>query len=173
MDFNKIDIDKKVLLNCIKNSDLNVSDLACYSNLYQNYNFILTLLEKNNDNFKVLVDYENKIYTINGKVMTEEQKIDYEFNRIDKKMYEIKENLVSSEYEIIYKDILVLKRIYDEYLKNKDRTTLHYIKKSISLLQARMGLKNYFLISAYDVFLEKYMDVYLNEKKYTLDRNIK
>ena len=38
MDFNKIDVDKKVLLDCIKNSDLGVNDLICYSNLYQNYN---------------------------------------------------------------------------------------------------------------------------------------
>ena len=173
MDFNKIDVDKKVLLDCIKNSDLGVNDLICYSNLYQNYNFVLNLLEKNNDDFKILLDYENKIYTINGKAMTEEQKIDYEFSRIDKKKLNVQEKLGSSEYEIIYKEILVLKKIYDEYLKSKDKATLQYIKKSISLLQARIGLKNYFLIAAYDVFLEKYMDVYINNKKYTLDRNMK
>lgn len=170
MDFNKVDVDKKVMLNFIKNNDLNMNDLLCYSNMYQNYNFILNLLEKNNDDFKVLLDYENKIYTINGKKMVEEQKIEYEFSRIEKNLLDLKNSLSTKEYGLVSSDMLVLKKIYDEYIKNKDKSTLHYIKKSISLLQARLGLKNYFLIATYDVFLEKYMDICINNKKYALEK---
>ena len=170
MNFNKVDVDKNIMLNFIKNNNLNVNDLLCYSNLYQNYNFILNLLNKHNNDFKVLLDYENKIYTINGKKMHEEQKIEYEFSRIEKNILDSKDNLSTEEYELVSGDMLVLKKIYDEYIKNKDKTTLHYIKKSISLLQARLGLKNYFLMAAYDVFLEKYMDVCINNKKYSLEK---
>ena len=171
MNFNKVDVDKNIMLNFIKNNNLNVNDLLCYSNLYQNYNFILNLLNKHNNDFKVLLDYENKIYTINGKKMFEEQKIEYEFSRIEKKILNSKDNLSTEEYELVLRDMSVLKKIYDEYIKNKDKTTLHYIKKSISSLQARLGLKNYFLMAAYDVFLEKYMDLCINNKKYSLEKN--
>ena len=81
-----------------------------------------------------------------------------------------KDNLSTEEYELVLRDMSVLKKIYDEYIKNKDKTTLHYIKKSISLLQARLGLKNYFLMAAYDAFLEKYMDLCINNKKYSLEK---
>lgn len=173
MDFNKIEVDKKIILDYVKNNKLELHELKCYSNLYHNYDFVINLLKKNDDIYDVLMDYENKIYTVNGKVMTENQKVDYELRRLDKKLVQLKDNMTSSEFDSISDEIIVLKRIYADYIRNNDKTTLHYIKKSISLLQARLGLKNYFLLSAYDVFLEKYMDLFVNNKKYKLENNKK
>ena len=37
-----------------------------------------------------------------------------------------------------------------------------YAKKQISILQAKLGLKNTFFLSAYEAFLEQYRNIYIS-----------
>lgn len=170
MYYDNVEVDKKILFDYVKNSEVEVTDLVGLTNLYKNYIYVNSLLNKDDSENKSLVDYENQIYTVRGSRLTEIQRVELEFNRIDKKLESFKNHLSSVEFESIKEEILVLKKIFLEYCNENDNEMLIYIKKGISILQAKLGLKIYFLSASYDAFIEKYLDISAN-KKHILEKN--
>lgn len=169
MDLENINVEKNFLLDFVKKNKLDFNELSGLVNLYKSYLFVSELKENSVNQEKTLLDYENEIYRVNGKTMTEVQKIEFEFQRLDKKFEIFRKNMSPAEIEIITGEILNLKKIFSEYSNNFDSVTLHYIKKNISVIQAKLGLRNYFLSDAYDAFLEKYMNIYVGKTRVLKD----
>ena len=104
-----------------------------------------------------LKKYEKKIYNIDDKEITEEDKIRLELVRI-KRVKVINPEVKQTVNEII-KEI-------EELLNNKlyfSDSILEYIKKKIVELQILLKLDITFLKSAYDLFNEKYNNLKISE----------
>lgn len=129
-------------------------ELNALSNLYRNYCNIQDFLDVNEiKNKNILLNYEDDIYTIDGKMLNQVQRVEFELNRIE------------IEFNGLYSDILeMLKKMLLEYIENEDKELLNYIKKEISYLQAGCDLDNNFLLASYEVFFEKYRNIYINSQ---------
>ena len=157
-------VDKKVLLNYFKSSNSSTTELRCITNLYKSYVSIDKLIDgENEENKRKLSEYENKIYMVDGNKLTEIQKIQLEINRIDRVLSENKGSISRTGVERINEELDILRKLLVDYSKDSDNLTLDYIKKKISILQAILGIKNNFLLATYQAFIEKYMNICIEQ----------
>ena len=122
-------------------------------NFYKKANRLNSLESIKNE----LNNYEYKIYNIDNKKMTEEEKIRLEIERI--KRAKVTNSEVKHTVDETIKEI-------EELLNNKlyfSDSILQYIKKKIVELQILLKLDITFLQSAYDLFLEKYNNLKISE----------
>lgn len=122
-------------------------------NFYRKANRLNSLESIKNE----LNNYEYKIYNIDNKKMTEEEKIRLEIERI--KRAKVTNPEVKHTVDETIKEI-------EELLNNKlyfSDSILQYIKKKIVELQILLKLDITFLQSAYDLFLEKYNNLKISE----------
>jgi len=157
MDSNKNNFDKDIFFNYINNYKLKTEDVACLMRLYRVYILVNELKKENPDKSSdILNQYEDKIYTVDGKKIPEMKRIELEISKISKKLIE-KNNTITGVNKI-QEDINELKKLLKD-LSSIDKSLLEYIKKKISVMQAMLGLNNTFLESAYEAFLEKYRTI--------------
>lgn len=141
-------------------------ELNALSNLYRNYCDLNDFLELNEiKNNKVLLNYEDDIYTIDGVELTQIQRVEFELNKIEK---EFNESNLDRE---IYDMLIILRKMLLDYKENEDKELLNYIKKEISFLQAGLDLNNNFLLASYEAFLEKYRNICINNQNKYLKKN--
>lgn len=156
-----MEFDKNKFLEYLKEEKKSNNNLKYLYNLYKTYDLTESIIKKQGNEGKQFIQkQEDEIYNIKNKPLTEKQKIEYELVNIGKK---IKLNDINNTNEInaLYDEYLDL-LIYTKDNNLNDSMNIEYIKKQISILQAKLGLKNTFFLSAHDSFLELYRNVYLS-----------
>lgn len=118
-------------------------------NLYRKY---YSLVEPKKDLKDLLVQYENQIYEIDGKVMSEKDRIKLEINKISKKIEEMEEGIKKND---LTNEINTYKAI-SEYNDDVFSGYIDYIKDNLVYMQAGLGLKITFYTSAIDIFEKIY-----------------
>ena len=149
-----MEFDKKLLFDYIKNCDKEYL-VNCVYYLYKNYDN-LNKLTNNHVHYmaKKINEVEKTIYTINGKIFSDQKKLQLEINLINKKHFnDIKEINILQELEQIQSEINKL----DYYDENK----IFELKKRISILQGQLKIKPSFLYAAYCSFEDLYKNIYL------------
>ena len=115
------------------------------SKLYAIFNKFFKLCGKNID-ISMLKEFEDKVYTVNGFTLTNNQRIKYELSKIKSA------NNQKSEFE---KDIYQLIEQVEKIISNLNNDdVIKEIKKIIVLLQILTSRSITFYESAYELFLE-------------------
>lgn len=147
------------LINSMERNDQKIS-----INLYRNYSLInkkydlgLTVGKTsyciNQGAMRKLNKLEDRIYTINGKVLTQQERIILELKNILKFLSRNK-NIPNEIRNSIYREIDELYSIIKSTGLSSSEI-IKYIKKRISIMQATLGIKIKFFNAALDVFIEK------------------
>ena len=113
-------------------------------NLYNTYKL---LNDKFKDNTELMNEYEDKIYTVDGKKLNQMERIDLELNNIIKILNNTNIHLTDEELFYLYSLIKEIRIMKDENL-----SSIEFYKKELSKIQARLGMKNTFLKATYEVF---------------------
>lgn len=151
----------------INNGNISENNLLYLKRLHKTYllvsNYANGDIFSNRENIDKL---EDKIYTVNGKVLSDEDRVKLEFSRIMKKVKET--NLIKQKEVSFYIELL------DSLFKvNLSDDVILYIKKIISLLQVMLDMPNSFLYASVLVFKEEYrnyeMSIYDNG---TIDKSL-
>jgi len=164
-----MEFDKNLFMDYLKDVKNKKNDDYIYLyRLFNNYKITEKILSENsNSGYELLKKAEDLIYTVNGKQLSDKKRIEYE-------LYKILENLEkdTSNYKKMSEILGLINEIKTLDL-NQEEMVL-YAKKKITLIQAKLGLKNTFFIASHQLFLEKYMNIcmnndyeniYINEKK--------
>jgi len=151
-----VTVDKNLVLNYLESNKENMSleEISSLAGLFKTYQMIHEAVEGNYEkNKNEVLRYEDYIYNLDGKVLSNKDRIALELRRIKNK---IDGNIELSE---IQKE--TLKKELDELIEiSSNEKYNEYVKKEISILQSKLGLENTFLSSAYEAFLEKYTIIY-------------
>lgn len=176
-------IDINDISSIIENMD--PIDQRTYINLYKNYN----LLHKNYDfdsiiNIKDNIDIkeklnnlEDKVYTVNSKILSEKERIVLELKNIERfltKNTKIKNDELPIELlEKTFNELEELNRILEQ-IGTDDPKMINYFKKRISILQASIGINIKFFVPALETFEEK-VNILISDdrKKGSKDEKIK
>jgi len=143
----------------LSKEDISIDEYNKIVNLYSNYKVFFPLFEKygKKRGRRILDLYEEEIFTINGNVLDDEERINLVLNELSAKL----EN--SEEFEKYSKALEAIRNLKNSELDYK------FIKKKISLLEASLGYNNKFLNSSYDAFVDCYRGVLLNSIKFDYD----
>ena len=170
-------VDSKIVNEMINESD----DIHYIGNLYDIYILISRLVQNDFDNNKsLLIDLENKIYTISNKVLSEEEKIKLELNRIksvnisnnnlvmktviDKNIQYILD-LMKDAFSNDFIDNNPFYEIIDDQNINNENEKIFSIKKKIAILEAELDIPINFFDAAYTAFMNIYKKYYKSYKK--------
>lgn len=138
------------------NSNISENNLLYLRRLYKTYllvsNYVKGDITLNKENIDKL---EDRIYTANGKVLSENDRIKLEFSRIIKKVKET--NLIKQKEVSSYIDLLT--SLFNDNLSDD---VILYIKKIISLLQVMLDMPNSFLYATCLTFKEEYRNYEMN-----------
>lgn len=149
------EIEKNILKEYINNNKDSNNDVGYIYRLYKNYALISKYINKYPTNAESdLQKLENDVYTINNKVLSEPDKLKIEFNRI-----------FNNQEKLSIEDDQKLLELYDLYEKDSyldNDLRLQYLKKQISILQAKLGLENNFFLATYIAFIELYNNIYIS-----------
>ena len=155
MDEQELDI--KLIKNYMYNNNLISSEekllFASLFNFYKKVNKLYSF----NTVREELKNYENKIYNIDDKMLTEEEKIRLEIERI--KRAKVSSPKVKCIVDETIKEI-------EELLNNKlyfSESIVEYIKKKIVELQILLKINITFFQAAYDLFEGKYNNLNITE----------
>ena len=153
------DFDKQLFFDYLKNNNISKDELIYLIRLYKVYSLVEKITNKKGE--QILQYYERKIYTIDGKTMSDVKKVQLELYNIEKSL-KIKSNDID-KFDLDFinymladlKNILLLE-------KNIDKELIEYMKKQISIIQAKIGLSNTFFSATRDAFLEEYRNININ-----------
>lgn len=164
-----VKVDKKLVLDYLEeNKDvLSLEEITCLAGLFKTYKMVDEAIEgKYEKNRNEVLRYEDSIYNIDDKVLSNKERIELEFKRIMNAI-NVNINLTEEDKDELIRQIFGLIDLFenDKYYE--------YIKKEISVIQSCLGLENTFLCSAYEVFLEKYKEIYeyINNNDYKIELN--
>lgn len=152
-------IDAKKMSYLLMNMDMKEKNI--YINLFKYYTLINNKyrgkVREELDSYNYYNDLdklEDKVYTINRNVLSDEERIILELNRIFR-FLEININKIPSELaKYVFDELKELTGlISEEELKSPEMVI--YFKKKISLLQAALGLRINFFNAASEVFKER------------------
>lgn len=155
---NKYDVDINVVRDYLMSEDDNVK-LRSFLRLYSNY------FKINKFSYDELQEFENEIYTIDGRVLTEKEKIKKECSLIEAAMKNVNDESIKDYVKRALKDIKAI----EDYDDNVFEGYIPYLKKSICILQALLKLDINFYNTSYELFYNEYSSVKKNIKK---DNNI-
>lgn len=140
----------------MNNGNISENNLLYLKRLHKTYllvsNYVNGDIFSNRDDIDKL---EDKIYTVNGKVLSDEDRVKLEFSRMMKKVKDT--NLIKQKEVSIYVDILV--SLVDQDLTDE---LILYLKKIISLIQVMLDVPNSFLYASVLVFKEEYRNYEMN-----------
>lgn len=166
---NYVDVNK--MSSIIKNMDPAKQKL--YMNLYKNYNLLY-----NNYNLKEqkinsldaidpetkrkMSELENKIYTVNGKVLTQKERVILELKNILRFISKNEVRVPNNVKDIVSKELTELDLMME---KNGllDNDIIKYFKKRISILQAYLDMNIKFFNEALEVFDEQILMTRINK----------
>ena len=150
-----MNFDKELFFKYLKQAKAEGKDLSYIYRLYKNFDLINSITNGDiKSNLSKLRKFEDSIYTINGKVLNDSKRIKIELENIYSKVNEI------SNKEL-FLEVVNLEDKLGSMNLNDDVAQI-YAKKQISILQAKLGLKNTFFLSAYEAFLEQYRNIYIS-----------
>lgn len=153
-------IDTKKMSNLLK--ELEVKEQKKYINLYKYYDLINNKyniksdidMDNNYNYYGDLEKLEDKVYTINRKLLSDDERIILEIKSIASYLEKNIDKLPSDLVSYVFEELKELNElIHDGELKNSNM--IDYFKKQISLLQASLGLKIKFYNAALEVFDEQ------------------
>lgn len=160
--------DKEKFFKEMKDGKISKKSVVELYRLYKVYNLIKLVLEKNGK--ESIEKLEDEIYTIDNKVLNDKERIVLELSNITDKLNNVSDNILKNEINITLDKL----KLELEELDLSDKTVLFYFKKNISLLQAKLGVENTFLLATYESFLESYRNMCiknLSNKSYNLIKN--
>ena len=166
MNNNAFGIDKQVFFNYLKNTNFSSDEMTYLIRLYKMYSLTEKIVESKGEN--ALRYYEKKIYTINGKIMSDIKRIQLEIYSINKTL---DSKICSGTLDD--KTIDFIKEVIEELnqlLLSKDdldKALIDYMKKKISVIQAKLGLNNTFFNATREAFFDEYRKIDL----YNLEKN--
>lgn len=162
----------RVLLNHIKNNKLDSYEIMCLTNLYLNYSSYYDKVCEDGLYLDSLIEYENKIYTVNGKVLNDKDRIKLEINRIGKTLNT--KNIDLNEVVLINDEIKIIKKLISIGFDKLDKNTILYIKKEITLIQSKLGLRCYFIGALFETMYDvcSNFDLSVKSEKRYLKNNI-
>lgn len=159
---------KEKFLQEIKDGAFSKNSIVELYRLYKIYNLINIVLQKTG---RASVEkLEDAIYTVDNKVLSDKDRIVLELSNITDQLNNINDGNLRNEVDL---KLNTLKNELEE-LDLSDKTVLLYFKKNISLLQAKLGIENTFLLAAFEAFLELYRNLsikQLQNKNYKLIQN--
>lgn len=168
-----MNIDKRFLMELIKH---NKKEYEYLFNLYKVYELSRKItnghLKRNRD---LLDEIEDKIYTINGKVLSDQDRIALEVKRVYKSFENIKNQRVKTQFIDELKSIVGnLNFNFDDkdYSDDSivDQEQLYSVaKRRLSILQAKLNLPISFMYDASMAFIDLYECEYVNAEEYFAD----
>ncbi len=166
-----MNIDKKFLMDLIKSGKGENSYLL---NLYKIYELCRKISNGNLKRNKDLLDeVEDKIYTINGKVLSQQERIALEIKRVYKVCSGIKDEKIKNAFINQLKDIVgIIDFNFDDpkFKSEFNQDELYYIaKQTLSVAQAKLDMPISFLYSASTVFMDIYESEFLNSQQFLGD----
>ena len=173
-------IDKKSLLKLLSKDE----DNHYLYNLYKVYDLANKITGNNLTKVNLLKEKEDQIYTINGKVLSEKQRILLELKRISKEMREHKDSISKEEQRKIARLILpvldaaenkelVLDSSYEKTENGvKKRLGTRDIKITIAQIEAMLDLPINFLYEGAVAFLSSAVIEYMNDINIIADEKI-
>lgn len=156
-----MNVDENVMLAIIK--DIDNDNQQLYMNLYKIYKlFYVNYNLKESNTQKKLNELEDKIYTINGQVLTQKERIILELKNIYKFIQKNDNKISSITKQTIYNELNSLNNILRKNIQF-DNDMIKYFKKKISLLQAYLGMNIKFYNEALELFDEKILIAKINK----------
>ena len=171
MKVNYVDVDS--MSNVIMDMDVDKQQL--YMNLYKNYNLLCENynLEENGINSCDGIDYntkrkidelEDKVYTINGEVLTQKERVLLELKNIFRFVLKNSDRIPNETSVFISNELSEL----DSIMQKKglvDSDIIKYFKKRISILQAYLGMNIKFFNEALEVFNEQMLVTKIRKRR--------
>ena len=160
-----LEFDKSLFFDYLKTEKAVNNNVSHLYRMYKIYYITDEIINRyGNEGVKIITQEENNIYRIDNKCLNDKERVEYEINKI--KLILEKQDVVNKK---IYKEFCDLETYYQETNK-VEMLDLFYLKKQISILQSKLGLKNTFFLATHDVFFEIYRNIYLrndiqNQKK--------
>lgn len=133
-----------------------INDNEYLKRLYKIYSLVNSFINDDQDYLGKLNDIEDYIFTVNGEVLSQKERIELEFNEILDKYNEV--NPVKQKEVEFYIEIIHSLLNYDLNEKN-----ILYVKKIIALVKCMLGLNTGFLYAGYLVFKEKIRNLNMNK----------
>ena len=153
-------VDKNFLVNYID------KDNAYLFNLYKIYELRNKLPEEKKQR-EYFDNCEDKIFTVNGNVLSQKDRIIYELKRIYKKI-ELIQN--SEERDNFCEELHSLMQSVDNIKDDEKNDSLYFVlKEKIVLLEAKLDIPITFLNSAGDLFDVMYNSKYINKNVFSKD----
>ena len=141
----------------LKEYFLNEKDSTYLINLYKIYE-LCNKSVKNIKKNKQFFDYlEDKIYTVNGKVLTQKERIIFEVKRV----YKVIEKITNFDKKMKYLGELEAVVLILENGNNQAKT-YEMIKQKLAVLEAKLNISINFLYSASIAFMNLYDSAYIN-----------
>ena len=136
-----------------------------YRIFYANYNLkdqkINSLDRIEPDTQRKLSELEDKIYTINGQVLTQRERIILELKNIYKFIQKNDNKIPTTNKQIVYNELKSLNIMLRKNI-SLDNDMIKYFKKKISLLQAYLGMNIKFYNEALEAFDEQVLIAGIN-----------
>ena len=144
-------VNEKILAKYIKKNP----DKAKYIlKMYMNYSKVLKLIKS--EDMSILKTLEDKVYTVGGKVLGDKERLDLELINILSKISKSSNDGFDSE---LYKDVLNIKA---DFNNDTSELKVEYLKKQLSVIQAKLGMDMTFFQSSYNAFLEVYYNIVIS-----------
>lgn len=113
-------------------------------NIYTTYKL---LNDKFKGNTQLMDEYEDKIYTVGGKTLSQMERMGLELDNIIKILNNTSVHLNDEEMFYLYS---LIKEI--RIMKDDDLLDIDFYKRELSKMQAKLGMNNTFLKATYEVF---------------------
>lgn len=170
MKYNNLDINLKVISEVIRSCE--AEEKLAYINIFSICGLLYKNLKKDNDNSKVditdpevikkLDKLEEKVYTVDGKVLTEKTRVTLEIYNINKFLEKNKENIPQRTLDKIINEAESIRNSTDKIDFDDPETVMH-VKRKITMMQAHLGMR----IKFYNAALETISDIINNTKTLT------
>ena len=168
-------IDIKFLKSLIKGKDKKY-----IFELYKIYDLCMKITDNNlSKGKKLLKEKEDRVYTVNGGVLSEDDRIIFEIKRIFEKVKDVYDDVEKYTFmtslRTINDNLSYKNNVYDKKEEQLEEKYLS-IKRSISILQAKLGIPISFFYAASTAFKDIYQIEYINDLSndvYFVENNIK
>ena len=137
---------------------LDKKDKTYMLKLYKKYEF-------NNNKFKdekQMIEYENKIYTIDGNTLSDKLRIQLELYKIIQSL--CKDGIGEDERKDISSKLDEISSTLDSIVPNNDNSIIiNKIKKDVTYMQLKLGLSTKFFKATSDLFEDNYNNIIVDD----------